>query len=171
MANLFFCSDHHFGHDLLVGIRGFKSAEEMNELMIERHNKVIGPSDHVYFLGDVAINKKFLWLVSRMNGKKRLIFGNHDIFDYQLYADAGFKKLMSYRVLDGFICSHIPIYREGLKRFKCNIHGHTHENNVKSMMPRYETHEAIEYFSVCVEQINYTPISFEDIKKKVNSRS
>lgn len=175
-CRLFFASDHHFSHELMVGLRGFKTPEEMNEVMIERHNKVVRPQDHVYFLGDIAMKRKFLPIVRRFNGHKRLIFGNHDIFDYKEYAKAGFEKMMSYRVLDGMIFSHIPVHPGQLRRFKVNIHGHTHENRVihnKFADPLYQVtgEPSIDerYICVCVEQIDYTPISLEDIKKKISN--
>ena len=36
---------------------GFRDVEHMNETMIANHNRVVGPSDCVCFLGDVGFNK------------------------------------------------------------------------------------------------------------------
>lgn len=176
MANLFFISDTHFGHANMLKFTkpnsaelvrpGFIDVDHMNELMIQRWNERVKPQDHVYHLGDVAINKKYLGLVKRLNGHKRLIFGNHDIFEYKMYADVGFEKLMAYRVLDGIIFSHIPIYSDGLERFKINVHGHLHSQIVT--IPNFSLDVPDpSYFSVCVEKIDYTPISLEEIKKKI----
>jgi calcineurin-like phosphoesterase family protein len=62
----------------------------MDETMIERHNAKVKPNDVVYMLGDVVINRKSLHHVSRLNGKKRLVRGNHDIFkdDVEIMARA-----------------------------------------------------------------------------------
>ena len=88
-VNRFVISDTHFGHTnswekfkLEDGspLRPFTSTEEMDETMIERWNAKVQPQDTVYHLGDVVINKKYLNLVSRLNGRKILIRGNHDIF-------------------------------------------------------------------------------------------
>lgn len=82
MTTIFVVSDHHFGHEAIIKYcnRPFSSVEEMNEIIIQRHNEVVRPQDQVLFLGDVGIGSdlRTLECVSRMNGKKHLIPGNHD---------------------------------------------------------------------------------------------
>lgn len=80
----YFTSDWHFGHEGILRhepvTRPFASVDEMNEALIERHNSVVRRSDVVYCLGDVAMGKiaESLPLVSRLNGRKILVPGNHD---------------------------------------------------------------------------------------------
>ncbi len=134
--------------------------------MIEKWNEVVRPQDHVWHLGDVTMkHKEYLKHIRRLNGHKRLVMGNHDLGTVQEYLAAGFQKIAGYRVLDGFIASHIPISAGSLGQFHGNIHGHTHGNPVTwersltsggSPDPRY--------VNVCVEAIDYTPISLEQIK-------
>ena len=52
MSQLFFTSDHHFGHANIIKFcnRPFKDVQEMNETLIERWNKKVKPKDHVYHL-------------------------------------------------------------------------------------------------------------------------
>ena len=101
-VNRFVISDTHFGHTnswekfkLPDGspLRPFTSNEEMDETMIERWNAKVKPNDVVYHLGDVVINRKHLHLVKRLNGKKRLVRGNHDIFKDREYYEVGFEPL------------------------------------------------------------------------------
>jgi calcineurin-like phosphoesterase family protein len=114
-------------------------------------------------LGDVVINRKALSIMSRLNGDKVLIRGNHDIFkdtDYREY----FRELRAYHVMNGMILSHIPIHSDSLGRFGVNIHGHLHANRVMlndNIDPRYHC--------VCVEQTDYTPILFEDVIKRIEA--
>ncbi len=129
--------------------------------MIEKWNEVVRPQDHVWHLGDVTMkHKEYLKHIRRLNGHKRLVMGNHDLGTAQEYLAAGFQKIAGYRVLDGFIASHIPIHPESFSRFHGNIHGHTHGNN----MLRSPHHPDPRYVNVCVEAIDYTPISLEEIK-------
>lgn len=76
---IWFCSDHHFGHENIITFckRPFRTVDEMNSKMVEIHNLRVKPEDTVYFLGDVAFcdPRRF---VSQMNGHKHLIIGNHD---------------------------------------------------------------------------------------------
>lgn len=78
----FFTSDTHFGHQRIIELcdRPVSSVDEMNEVMIQRWNSVVKPTDTVYHMGDVALGKiaDSLPLVGRLNGKKILVPGNHD---------------------------------------------------------------------------------------------
>ncbi len=167
MGNTFFISDTHFGHRNIVNftdcndkpLRPFDSVDEMDEHMVSNWNYVVKPGDTIYHLGDVVINRRALQILDRLNGRKILIKGNHDIFkltDYTKY----FVDIRAYKVMSkhGFICSHIPIHPESLARWKLNIHGHLHGSTLPDK----------KYLSVCVEQINYTPISFDEILEKVS---
>jgi len=158
MARSFVISDLHLGHDLLCseiagdGKRPFDSSEEMNEQLIENWNRAVRDGDKVYVLGDVAIKKKFIPLMNRMKGTKRLVLGNHDIFDIKKDYLPYFKRVCAYKVWDNMIFSHIPIHRDSLKnRWRLNVHGHLHMNKV----------EDSRYFNACVEQIDYTPLDIQ----------
>ena len=174
MSNRFVISDTHFGHTnswekfkLPDGspLRPFTSTEEMDETMIERWNAKVGPHDTVYHLGDVVINRKSLHLVSRLNGKKRLVRGNHDIFKDKDYYEVGFDSLYGVRVFtDKFILSHIPLHPDCIThRFRVNVCGHLHANKVRltdgSIDPRY--------LCVSVEQTNYSPLSFDEVEMRI----
>lgn len=160
--NIFLISDTHFGH---VGVTVFKDREgnklrpwdtvrEMDKALIENWNKVVRPQDKVYHLGDVIINRKAFSTLMLLNGQKVLIKGNHDIFrpdEYLRY----FKDIRGYHVLDNFLMSHIPVHPDSIERFKGNIHGHLHSNKINDSR----------YFNVSVEQIGFTPIAFDEVKR------
>jgi len=162
MSNIFFCSDHHFGHANILTfkredgspLRDFVDIDHMNEIIVQRHNLVVRPNDKVYFLGDVVMSKKAsaLEILGRMNGEKVLIKGNHEYF----------KDIRGSHQFSGLIMTHIPIHPESLARWGLNIHGHLHYNVVK--MPLSQIPDK-RYFNVSMERINYTPISLEEIKK------
>ena len=52
--NYWWASDYHFSHANIITYcnRPFKTVEEMNETIIERHNERVNPEDTVFFLGD-----------------------------------------------------------------------------------------------------------------------
>jgi calcineurin-like phosphoesterase family protein len=188
-VNRFVISDHHLGHTnswekfkLSDGspLRPFTSTEEMNETMIERHNAKVKDQDTVYFLGDVVINKKYLELVKRMNGRKILIRGNHDIFKDEDYREVGFEQIHGVRVfVDKFILSHIPLHPDCVsERFRVNVHGHLHANEVMrtrtNMVHGYMTGLVTEpdpqYLCVCVEQTDFTPLHFDEVEERIQQR-
>lgn len=169
MSGIFIVSDWHLGHDNSwkifkrgddTPLRPFTSSEEMNETIIERHNKIVHESDKVYMLGDCVINKKFITLIKRFNGKLRLVRGNHDIYDDKLYYEAGFKAIYGSRVFDGMILTHIPIHKDSVGRFDVNVVGHLHCNYV----------EDPDYLCVSVEHTNYSPLAIEEVKQRIKAK-
>lgn len=177
--NTFLVSDTHFSHRGIVqflrsdGVtkeRPWDTIEEMDEALVKNWNSVVGPKDKVYHLGDVVINRSALKILGRLNGEKRLIKGNHDIFRPDEYLEY-FTDIRGTHELDNFILSHIPIHPDSLARW-CggNIHGHLHSNRVMKSKDGYQwfQHKPVidpRYFCVSVEQINYTPIAFEEVKR------
>jgi len=172
MPAVFLYSDPHFGHagvcrfmrnDGVTKLRPWDDPAEMDEELVRRYNERVRPNDKCYFLGDVVINRRALDTLSRLNGDKVLIRGNHDIFrddEYRKY----FRELRAYHVMNGMILSHIPIHEESLGRFGTNIHGHLHANRVMkdgAIDPRYHC--------VCVEQTDFAPVLFEDVIKRITA--
>ncbi len=170
MPNIFFASDHHFHHSNILTfrkedgspLRSFSDVNHMNEYMVMQHNRVVMPSDKVYFLGDVTMGKnlKSLEIIGRMNGEKILIKGNHDLGKAEHYLQY-FKDIRAVHQFDGLVLSHIPLHEESLSRWGVNVHGHLHYNRVKTAAGHIDKR----YICVCMEQLNdYTPISLEEIR-------
>ena len=175
MPNTFLISDTHFGHnnmcvfkgkDGTANLRPWANAQEMDEAMIENWNSVVKPNDKVYHLGDVVIARRHLQTLSRLNGDKILIKGNHDIFKLPEYTQY-FRDVRACHVMDMCVLTHIPIHKLCLARFKVNIHGHTHDRNV--LLENGEQDPF--YMCVCVEQIHYTPISFDVVRQKIKDQT
>lgn len=171
MAEIFLISDTHFGHKNILNfkrangepLRDFHSTYEMDMYMVEQWNRVVGVNDKVYHLGDVAFTDGGMKLLGILNGKKRLVRGNHDLRrlkDYTQY----FEEVYGVRQIDGYWFTHVPMHAQTVHqpRVKANVHGHLHANVVLDL--GYEPDP--KYFNVSVERINYTPISFDEIKKR-----
>lgn len=79
--NYFFTADTHFGHTNIIKYcnRPFSSVEEMDETLIQNWNSVVKKNDIVYHLGDFTFKGSKNNYASRLNGKKKLCRGNHDI--------------------------------------------------------------------------------------------
>ncbi len=167
MTTIFLISDTHFGHEGILHfktpeglpVRPFKTVEEMDEHMVERWNSVVRPQDHIYHLGDVAMKAPGLGILKRLNGHKRLVRGNHDIFKTKQYLQY-FDEIYGVRVFDDLILSHIPLHPESLKLHWTNVHGHLHNN-----VPQFGIGE--QYYNVSVEHIDYTPVSLEQVRAAI----
>ena len=185
MPATFLTSDTHFGHagvcrflrnDGVTKLRPWDTPEEMDEEMVKRWNERVRPKDKVYHLGDVVINRRALDIMSRLNGDKVLIRGNHDIFKLEDYIKY-FRDVRGYHVMSGMILSHIPVHEESIGRFGVNVHGHLHANRV--MRKAESTMEFMErgvrswidprYHCVCVEQTDFAPILLEDMIKRIKA--
>lgn len=170
--NIWFISDTHFQHANILRYSETRKAlwgsvEEMDETLIENWNKVVKPQDKVYHLGDVAFGNKEDYankIHSRLNGKKRLIVGNHDPIRYIVNKQL-FEKVMLWRVWDDasypFLFTHVPVHNSAIQERivhanGVNVHGHIHDAVAPSE----------DHFCVCVEQINFTPIHLEELKEK-----
>ena len=134
-----YIADLHFGHEKVIGFdnRPFPTVAEMDAEMIKRWNSSVNRRDEVYILGDFAYRSDhdFSWYLSKLNGKKHLIIGNHD---YRILKD---EKAQSYfetihhmvSVKDDnreIILFHYPILEwKGYFRGSMHIFGHIHESS------------------------------------------
>lgn len=167
MTKIWVAADHHLGHANLVHLfkradgspaRDFQTITHHDEHIIHMHNELVRPEDHVYFLGDFVINRKFLKAyVGRFMGKLRLVRGNHDVFKTKEYLEFGFEEVYGVRVFPNhnLIFSHIPLHPDCLSgRNWTNIHGHTHHNIVRDT----NGHPDSRYRCVSLEHTEYKPI-------------
>jgi calcineurin-like phosphoesterase family protein len=155
-------ADTHFGHRNIINfkredgspLRPFASVEEHDAALIENWNRVVAPKDRVYHLGDVVINRRCLSTLAQLNGRKKLVRGNHDIWNMKDFAPY-FDDIVGVRVYPKIrvILSHIPLHPSQLERWKCNVHGHLH----------YRSLDDDRYVNVCVEHIGYTPKNLQEI--------
>lgn len=183
MSEVFFIGDTHFGHRGILKFtktrpfRPFETIEEHDEEIIRRWNATVGPKDTVWHLGDFCFGKRNIELAGRLNGNKKLVMGNHDMYaadDYLKY----FTRLCGAVEYKGSILSHIPINPCEFPRFFMNIHGHLHTTRVMlskdivtvtddgfgKVKSEFTPGKADpRYFCVSAEQINLTPIPYDEI--------
>lgn len=164
MAKTYFIADPHYGDERILRYenRPFQNAAEMDLKMIDNWNSVVETSDFVYILGDFGADGYEAELLSRLNGHKYLIKGNHDGKDNHYYRNAGFDEVYDHPIIiDGFwLLSHDALYVNSNMPY-ANIFGHVHNSPIIKDYSK-------QHFCVSVERIDYTPISFERIKKTVS---
>jgi calcineurin-like phosphoesterase family protein len=165
--NFWVISDTHFGHENIITYcnRPYKNSEYMDWDMVEKWNSVVKTGDHVYHLGDVYMGRRDTSyienILSKLNGKKRLILGNHDNGKDKILQKY-FEKIDVWRHWKefGILMTHVPVHESALGRGVkegsklLNIHGHIHTNP----SPKGP------YKCVCVEQINYTPVNIDELR-------
>ncbi len=79
----FYIADSHFGHEAVIRHcnRPFQTVEDMDEALILRWNERVKPTDMVFHLGDFSLADvdRTREIFARLNGRKYLITGNHDL--------------------------------------------------------------------------------------------
>lgn len=129
----FLTADWHLGEDRLEILqRPFISRENMIFELMERHNELVLPDDEVIVVGDACYQKapECLKLVSKFNGRKTLIRGNHD----RVFSDEDLEPYFERIIPDGggieLEVSQIPCYATHYptqgRPDRFNLVGHIH---------------------------------------------
>ena len=168
--NTFIRSDDHFFHTNIIKYcaRPFDYVQEMNEHLIEEHNKVVKPEDEVIYLGDLGLcgPEQLMPIRNRMNGIwKYFIAGNHDrktllnsyglaetVIKYNIF------KTVELEINNTkFVLSHVPLPVEKMYPGNVYLSGHTH-TPIKRYSCRYP------HFNIGVDAWEYKPVEIEEIK-------
>lgn len=178
--NTFFTSDTHFGHANIIKLcnRPFKDVEEMNEKLIENWNKVVSEDGTVFHLGDFAFGGSSVWnsIIPRLNGHINLIMGNHDRKNlrqgYMSYFDMVVPQLQIEIEDNSIYLNHYPfLCYGGSYRGVWQLFGHVHSrpqadgldiSRLRVLLPTQ--------YDVGVDNNNFTPISYREVKEKIESQ-
>jgi calcineurin-like phosphoesterase family protein len=126
--------DTHFGHALMANTRGFGGDIDLHDrTLVEAWNATVRPDDTIWHVGDVFFRDGWRWLSSLL-GNKRVCLGNHDAKKADVLRQCGF-ELFGMCEVRGVLLSHMPVHETQLRRFRLNVHGHTHTARIND--PRY----------------------------------
>lgn len=172
---LFFTSDTHFFHKNIIKFcqRPYKNIEEMQEQFILNWNKVVPQDGIVFFLGDFAFGNSTEWIkiINQLNGYIYFILGNHDLQNCNnlkhlenknstcLSHMAYIKIIETSQVI---VLSHYPLLT--YPKHLWNLCGHTHSSKINKFN-FFKTQ-----YDVGVDNNNYTPVSFKEIKEKIQNQ-
>ena len=167
---LFFTSDPHYFHERIIGICGrpFRDADDMRESLIRNWNAVVPRNGQVFVLGDMFWKKgdmeKCVRVMDRLNGKKWLIAGNHDLFERNDYLEMGFEDARGYLELSvnhqEIVCCHYPLLEwNGFYHGSWHLHGHVHGRG---------SHYSFRVMDVGVDANNYMPVPWRDVVKNLS---
>ena len=185
-SGIFFTSDTHFGHSKIIDYckRPFSSIEEHDKALIQNWNNIVGQDDTVFHLGDFAYgNSQFISnIIKQLNGNIILIKGNHDLRNmnptlYNIFSDAVYQarilidKQTVYLNHFPFLCfdhGDINLYKDN---YSIQLFGHVHSGPLTSSedVNRLNILFPTQY-DVGVDNNNYTPISWTDVKNKIKQQ-
>lgn len=193
MSNTFFIADTHFGHANILAFdnRPFTDINIHDETLIENWNNKISIHDECWILGDISWHNatKTNIILSKLNGIKHLIIGNHDHkllrnrdFQSQFQSIQDYKELripsMSGPGSETLVLSHYPnpcfnSHYYGAYHF----YGHVHNSYEWAMMEHLKRQSEELYDKPCnminigamLPYINYKPLTFEEIVDNYNT--
>lgn len=166
---VFFTADPHFFHDNIVHIceRPFKDGEDMKESLIRNWNAVVPRNGQIFVLGDMFWKKgdmeKCVKVMDRLNGKKWLVAGNHDLFPREDYLAMGFEDARDYLEISVekqvVVLCHYPLLEwNGFYHGYWHLHGHVHGRG---------SHFSFRVMDVGVDANNYTPVPWHEVVKNL----
>lgn len=150
---------------------------DFTEQILDNWNRLVGPDDIVYHLGDVGWRKdrtSFNWegVVQQLPGHKILVLGNHDRFPIRRYYQMGFMSVVDYVMVRVYytkgrrnpinfyyrvLLSHKPM--DVPEEVDFNLHGHFHNNGsprwesslVDKLVPKHRL--------LSLEEVEYQPVA------------
>lgn len=147
MGKIFYIADTHFSHANVIKFdkRPFTDVEIMDEMLIQNWNKTVTNEDTVYILGDFCWKSESRWIeiLERLNGKKILIRGNHDLKNLDK-SKKYFRNIMDYGEIkdDGrtVIMCHcpIPFYKKDYDDDTYMLYGHLHTTIEEDFMQEFK---------------------------------
>jgi calcineurin-like phosphoesterase family protein len=158
-TKIFFTSDQHFDHSNIIKYchRPFQNINEMNSILLNNWNNIVGQTDTVFFLGDLSFMPE-RWL-RLLNGKVTFINGNHGKYHLGIHdlkwRHNGFLFYLVHKP------DEIPVDWDGWA-----IHGHEHNNDIDKH-PFFDRKSR--RFNVSVEMTGYKPVAIGDLVKVINS--
>jgi calcineurin-like phosphoesterase family protein len=179
-TNIWFTSDTHFYHKNIIKYcyRPFNSVEEMNQSLINNWNNVVKENDVVFHLGDFAFDK-WKHIINQLNGKIYLIVGNHDEIKYPGHKifdlfEGVFNQLYIQIDNQWIYLNHYPFLCYG-GSYKNNpvwqLYGHTHSGPNCNGKDACRLKITFPYqYDVGVDNNNYTPVSYNQIKEIINNK-
>lgn len=131
-------SDLHFNHKNILDYERneFNYINEHDEYIVLRWIKTVKMEYIVYFLGDLtmSIDREYLMnLISRLNGYKIMIKGNHDEKCVSFYKSLGFNEVYDSPIFienGKILLSHVPLKEARDSPYFINVHGHLHNDEV-----------------------------------------
>lgn len=176
----FFTSDTHFGHANIINLckRPFNDASHMTEVLVSNWNSVVTDEDIVFHLGDFALGGSEVWnsILSRLNGRIYLILGNHDRKNIRAGYLGKFVNVTPQMQIEiekqSIYLNHYPfLCYGGQYRGVWQLFGHVHSgpSNTGADIARLPYLLPTQY-DVGVDNNNYTPVSYKQVKRIINKQ-
>ena len=156
-------SDLHLGHSVEIAAfdRPFRNTAQMDAALLDAWRETVAEDDTIVCLGDVSaegymhIGREQLW--NAAPGRKRLVFGNHDVDLANRVGSLEMESAAAALVAPGdphLLLTNVPLVQ--VPHGCVNVHGHVHEKP----SPTRNRH-----VNASVEQLDYRPVRMTDVRR------
>ena len=170
---IFFTADLHLGHKNIIKHcdRQFSSVNEMDEHLITVWNSHVQPDDSVYIIGDFIFRSTVspTNYLSRLNGKKHLLLGNHDTnWIKKVDLTKHFATVDRFlEISDGqhhITLCHYPLMSwNRMSKGGYMIHGHIHNNRNAFYFPMLK--QMPNLLNAGVDINEFSPVTLDELVK------
>lgn len=182
-SRIYMTSDEHYHHANILKYcsRPFETVEQMDQALIDEHNKVVKDCDTVYHLGDFTFQPitKVVETLKQLNGSHMFIQGNHDHWfdesDATLKALPN-KKYLGRKMMHEFkqngvtvvLCHYPMVTWNKAFRDSLQFYGHCHSK----MEDKYNRGKQMDVGVDNAYKLlgQYRPFSFEEARDMVKDR-
>ena len=160
----YFTSDEHFGHTNIIRFcdRPFSSVEEMDEVLISNFNSIVTDEDTTIHAGDFTLTtkKETVWrkYINRLNGNHIFLKGSHDKWLKNINASYMREENIEGQFL--VVCHYAMRTWHRSHYNSWQLYGHSH-GRLEPVGKQWD---------IGVDNNNYFPLSFEDIRNIMNTR-
>lgn len=167
MGKYWWTADEHYGHKNIIKYcnRPFTSVEEMNQTLIDNHNRVVGKGDCTVHIGDFSLSdaRCTLEIIEQLNGSHIFIRGSHDAW-LKATPHITAKQIWRRKVHGEqmIVCCHYALRVWPMSHYGAwHLYGHSHGllqgHHGKSM-------------DVGVDCWGYRPLSFDEVKRYMQTQ-
>ena len=168
---ILFTADLHLGHVNILKFcaRPFDSISDMEYAIISNWNAVVTPEDEVWVLGDFAYRNQTpaAAYLSKLNGTKHLVTGNHDSIDTVRAKGWASVQPFAEITVDNHpvtMCHYAMRLWPRMKKGGVNLFGHSH-----GRLPGYQTNKGGGQLDVGVDCWGFRPVSMTDIQRRLRT--
>jgi len=167
---IYFTSDEHYYHKNIIDYsdRPFSSLDEMHEVLIQNHNKVVKPTDTVYHLGDFSFDTNINTVfehISRLQGLNIFLKGSHDYWqrDFSRKFKTKFHEILDIKCGDNYIvlCHYCMLTWPRSHYGSWHLFGHHHGQFTGNVGKSYD---------VGVDSNGYKPVSIDELVEIMKTR-
>ena len=167
---IYFTSDEHYYHKNIIDYsdRPFSSLDEMHEVLIQNHNKLVKPTDTTYHLGDYTFNNDYNEVfnhIKKFNGSHFFIKGSHDYWMRNCVRSFtnNFHKILEITCENVHIvlCHYCMLTWPRSHYGSWHLFGHHHGQFTGNVGKSYD---------VGVDNNEYKPVSFDEIVEIMKTR-